>query len=213
MADWVVISSLATAGGTLVLAAATFSSVQSANRAARTAERSLLVGLRPLLLASRPQDPPEKVMWHDRHFAHVQGGQAVVEFENDVVYLAANLRNSGAGVAVLHGWSVTVGAELAQRDPDCPDGSERFHRLTRDLYIPPADTGFWQGAIRDPDDPDRPALLQAIEERERIGIDVVYGDHEGGQRSVTRLLFTPVSDDRWLCSTVRHFNLDRGQPR
>jgi hypothetical protein len=213
MADWVVISSLATAGGTLVLAAATFGSVRSANRAARTAERSLLVGLRPLLLASRPQDPPEKVMWVDRHFAHVQGGAGVVEVQDDVIYLAASLRNAGAGVAVLHGWSVIVGDELAQRDPDCPDGSERFHRLTRDLYIPPADTGFWQGAIRDVDDPDRPALLRAIADRTRIGIDVVYGDHEGGQRSVTRLVLTPVADDRWLCSTSRHFNLDRDQPR
>ena len=37
MADWVTISSLATAGGTLVLAVATFSSVRSANRSARVA--------------------------------------------------------------------------------------------------------------------------------------------------------------------------------
>ena len=40
--DWVTISALATAGGTLVLALATFASVRSANRAARVAERSLL---------------------------------------------------------------------------------------------------------------------------------------------------------------------------
>ncbi len=45
MADWVTISSLATAGGTLVLAVATFGSVKSANRAARIAELSLLSGL------------------------------------------------------------------------------------------------------------------------------------------------------------------------
>jgi len=38
MADWVTISSLATAGGTLVLAAGTFASVRSANRASRVAE-------------------------------------------------------------------------------------------------------------------------------------------------------------------------------
>ena len=24
---------------------------------------------------------------------------------------------------------------------------------TRDMYIPPGDVGFWQGALRDPDDP------------------------------------------------------------
>ena len=39
--DWVTIASLATAGGTLVLAVATFSSVRSGNRTARAAERSL----------------------------------------------------------------------------------------------------------------------------------------------------------------------------
>jgi hypothetical protein len=61
MADWVTISSLATAGGTLVLAGATFAAVRSANRSARVAERSMLAGLRPLLMPSRLQDPPQKV--------------------------------------------------------------------------------------------------------------------------------------------------------
>lgn len=64
MADWATISALATAGGTLVLAGATFASVRSANRAARVAERSLLVGLRPLLIPSRFDDPPQKMMFH-----------------------------------------------------------------------------------------------------------------------------------------------------
>ena len=53
MADWVTISSLATAGGTLVLAMATFASVRSANQSARVAERSLLVG-GTLEIDSRP---------------------------------------------------------------------------------------------------------------------------------------------------------------
>jgi hypothetical protein len=64
--DWVVTSSLATAGGTLVLAVATFASVRSANKAARTAERALLAGTRPLLISSRMQDPPETVLFVDR---------------------------------------------------------------------------------------------------------------------------------------------------
>ena len=61
MADWVTISSLATAGGTLVLAVATFSSVKSANRSARVAERSLLAGQRPLLIPSKEDDPTEHI--------------------------------------------------------------------------------------------------------------------------------------------------------
>jgi hypothetical protein len=59
--DWTTVSALATGGGTLVLAVATFASVRSANRAARTAERSLMAGLRPLLVPSRLDDSQQKV--------------------------------------------------------------------------------------------------------------------------------------------------------
>ena len=78
MADWVTISSLATAGGTLVLAAATFASVRSANRSARVAERALQVGLRPLLTPSKLEDPLIKVLWVDGHHARIEGGRAAV---------------------------------------------------------------------------------------------------------------------------------------
>ena len=65
------VSSLATAGTTLVLAFATFSSVRSANRAARAAERSLLAGLLPMLIPSRPDDPPQKVGFSDERWFSV----------------------------------------------------------------------------------------------------------------------------------------------
>ena len=79
MADWVTISSLATAGGTLVLAIATFASVRSSHRAARIAEQALLLGQRPLLMPSRLDDPPEKIMWVDEHWARLEGGRAAAE--------------------------------------------------------------------------------------------------------------------------------------
>src|ERR1700730_11155193 len=104
MADWVTISALATAGGTLVLAVATFSSVRSANRAARAAERSLLAGLGPVLLPSRLPDPPQKVSFADEHWVKVDGGHASFEVSAQAIYLVINLRNAGAGLAVLHGW-------------------------------------------------------------------------------------------------------------
>lgn len=69
--DWVSISSIATAGATLVLALATFASVRSANRAARAAETSLLAGLRPVLMPSRPEDAPLKVGFIDDKWFHV----------------------------------------------------------------------------------------------------------------------------------------------
>ena len=73
MADWVTISSLATAGGTLVLAVATFSSVRSANRSARVAERSMLVGMRPVLIPSREDDPAERLRFGDEQILTVPG--------------------------------------------------------------------------------------------------------------------------------------------
>ena len=67
MTDWVTISSLATAGTTVILAAATLKSVRSASRAAAAAERAVLVGLRPVLLPSRLPDPNERVFWAADH--------------------------------------------------------------------------------------------------------------------------------------------------
>ena len=127
MADWPTIASLATAGGTLVLAGATFAAVRSANRAARTSERSLMAGLRPLLLPARLQDPPQKVMWADQHFAHVPGGKAVAEVIDGVIYLAGAVRNAGRawrcctpGTASPAGKPVLI-SNRHQRRPLTPD--------------------------------------------------------------------------------------------
>ena len=79
MADWVTISSLATAGGTLVLAVATFSSVRSANRSARVAERSLTAGVLPVLIPSREEDPPERLRFGDEQMLTVPGQGGSVE--------------------------------------------------------------------------------------------------------------------------------------
>src|SRR6476469_10891891 len=78
VADWVTISSLATAGGTLVLALATFASVRSANRSARIAEESLLASVRPLLMPSRADDAPLTVGFADNHWVKVPGGSGTI---------------------------------------------------------------------------------------------------------------------------------------
>src|SRR6478672_1862072 len=70
MADWATIASVGTAAGTMVLGVATFASVRSAQRAARVAERSLLVGLRPVLMPSRASDPIEPAIWGDGVLDH-----------------------------------------------------------------------------------------------------------------------------------------------
>ena len=98
MADTSTIASLATAGGTLILAVATFSSTRSANRAARISEQALKVGLRPVLFNARPQDPPQKVGFVDDHWVHLRDGLAAAQVIAEKVYLAIPLRNVASGL-------------------------------------------------------------------------------------------------------------------
>ncbi len=208
--DWANISSLATGGGTLVLAVATFAAVRSANRAARAAERSLLVGLRPLLVPSRLDDSQQKVFFGDGWHAMLPGGAAVAREENGVVYLATSLRNAGSGIGVLHGWLFHAGD---YRDDEHCDLAKFTHQA-RDLYISSGDIGFWQGALRDPEHPGFDAARKAISAREPLTIDLLYGDYEGGQRVVSRFLLRPGREERpWLLSVTRHWNIDRPDPR
>jgi hypothetical protein len=211
VADWQTISSLATAGGTLVLALATFSAVRSSNRTARIAEQALLTGLRPLLVPSRTDDPAHKALWSDQHVARVEGGRAVVETAGEVIYLAMGLRNVGSGLALLHGWYPRAGAsfgDVAHAEP--PD----FRRLTIDLYVPAGGTGFWESAVRLPDDPVRAGLEKCIAERGPFTIELLYGDEVGGQRRISRLTVMPSSsDDTWYCQGGRHWNVDLPDPR
>jgi hypothetical protein len=209
--DWVAVASIATAGATLVLAFATFASVRSANRAARAAERSLLAGLRPVLIPSRPEDPPQKVGFSDDKWFHVPGNGAIAEVGDQAIYLAIAVRNVGSGIAVLHGWYLRPEAPTMSTLEHAP--LEDFRRLTRDLYIAPGEIGFWQGTFRDPAEPGFAIARAAIEEPRRIAIEVLYGDHELGQREITLFALTPRPDDKWITSVARHWNVDRPDPR
>src|SRR5450755_717825 len=217
MADWVTISSLATAGGTLVLAVATFSSVKSGSRSARIAERSLLAGLRPLLIPSREDDPVEYVRFGDGQVLNVPGhGGAVLQSEENI-YMAIALRNGGSGLAVLHAWRAepreTVQTGLGAPDPDS------FQRQQLDLYIPAGDTGFWQGRLRDPSTPNFERVRDALSDGIPLQVDLVYGDHEGGNRTITRFLLAPWSDvdgesaEGKRVSVLRYWYPDRDDPR
>lgn len=212
MTDWVTTgATLATAGGTLVLAIATFSSVRSGNRAARAAERSLLANIQPVLIPSREDDPVERVMFGGGHRVTLGGHAAVIEEHEGALYMAIGIRNAGSGLAVLHGWSAEV-YELgtAQERPD-PEG---FRRQQRDLYIPAGDYGFWQGAIRDPEDASYESLKEAMESGSRLTIDLLYGDHEGGQRTIARFGVTlNEQGDGRTATVVRYWNIDRADPR
>jgi hypothetical protein len=210
MANWVMISAITTGGGTLVLAGATFASVRSANRASRAAEQSLLSGLRPLLMTSRSQDPVLKVGFADNHFVELPGGSATAEATDSAVYLTMSVRNVGNGIAILHGWRVELSRDLSGMTR--PDVSE-FHRLTRDLYVAVGDVSFWQGAYRDPADPEFTEVSDRIVKRERLLLDILYGDHQGGQRVVSRFSLIPRDDGGWFATVVRHWNIDQPDPR
>ena len=232
--DWATIASLATAAGTLVLAVSTFASVKSANRAARAAERSLLAGQRPLLMPSRLQDADQKILFGDGRWIHAPGGGGAAEiavggeigdlsargqFGRDadgvaagpdcVVYLALSLRNAGTGIAVVHGWRFSPRPLMQDSEPPSPD----WRRQTRDLYIPAGDLGFWQAAFRDPADPQYEDARKVVEARQPVTIDLLYGDHEGGQRMESRFNLLPGGEGRWLASASRHHNVDRPDPR
>ncbi len=216
MADVSTIASLATAGGTLILAIATFSSTRSANRAVSLSERALMVGLRPVLFNARPQDPPQKVGFVDEHWLRLRDGLGAAQLSDDKLYLAIPLRNVASGLAVLHGWHIWMGRVTGDTPPPALD---EFRPLMRDLYVPAGDISFWQAAVRDREDPLYEPLRQSIESRSGMSIEILYGDHEGGQRTITRFFLGPrshASDDEpwlWTCATARHWNLDRADPR
>ncbi len=217
-------ASWGTAVGTLVLAVATFASVRSANRAGRNAERALQVGLRPVLFESRPHETIQNVRWGDGHWAALSPGRAVLEEQNGVIYMAMSLQNVGAGIAVLLGWRVDTFEILSPRAsfeemrtsavlvrPDLAS----FRPQTQDQFSPPGDVSYWGAAIRTEDDPDRQQVEAVFAGPNPLVIDLLYGDHEGGQRTISRFSITryPGNSDEWFCSVGQHWYLDRDDPR
>jgi hypothetical protein len=224
--EWATVADLATALGTLILAVATFASVRSSNLMAKVAQQQFLVDLRPVLTTSRHQDPPLKVNFGDLKWVRIPGGGAAGEVSpgdgsqgaaTPVVYLAVALRNAGNGIAVLHGWRFFPGA---QRDVEHAPLAD-FQRQNRDLYITVGEVGFWQGAFRDTEAPGYQDARHAIENHEPWTVELLYADHEGGQRAVSRFLLLPVDhvgqDEEtgpgWFASASRHWTIDRAGPR
>ncbi|MFD9125507.1 hypothetical protein [Kitasatospora sp. NPDC059571] len=215
MTDWATISSLATAGGTLVLAVATFAAVRSSNRSARTAdrvariaERSLLSGQRPLLVTSRLQDSEQTARFVEGNIVTIPGGGAVVEATDRIVLMAVSLRNVGTGLAVLQGWHVSPGEGAERTHPPL----EEFTTHVRDIFVAPGDHGFWQGAYRDPTAEQFRVLTSAIRAGTTLMLYVLYSDYEGGQRMLSQFALR-FDEGTWTPAVARHFNLDRPEPR
>lgn len=145
----------------------------------------------------------------------LRDGLAAVQQADDNIYLAIPVRNVASGLAVLHGWHLWPERAMGNTPAPAPDD---FRRLQRDLYVPAGDVSFWQAALRDSNDPLYGPMYEAVRVRRAISIDILYGDHEGGQRAITRFNLGPRStaDQEpwlWICSISRHWNLDRADPR
>ena len=209
--DWTTVSDFATGIGTLVLAVATFSSVRSSNRSARVAEAALQEQRRPLLAPSRLEDARQKIMFLGGHWVGVSGGHAAAEQIDGIVYLAISLRNVGSGIAVCQGWLVRAGENTSLSVPT-HSPPEDFRLQSRDLYVPAGDIGMWQGALRNPDDPVRAQVVDAIEAGELITVELLYSDQVGRQRTISRFGLIPANDIR-LASLTRHWYLDWQGPR
>jgi hypothetical protein len=186
--------------------------VRSANRAARIAEQSLLASLRPLLIPSKLEDPAQKVGFMDDKRLVVGGGGAAVDVSDDAIYLAISLRNAGSGIAVLHGWRFHPELLVGQGRGEHPPLDE-FTAFTRDLYVPVGDIGFWQGSFRDPRSEEFGAARRALEARQSVMVDILYGDFEGGQRVISRFTMQPRQESGWSAAVGRHWNVDRADPR
>jgi len=140
-----------------------------------------------------------------------------VQQDNGVTYLAIPLRNVGAGIAQLRGYRLDpevaqvvaedpLGPARHRRGDTAPDPST-FAEQQRDLYVASGDAGFWQSALRDPATDLYRAMTDAIRTNGRITIDLLYGDHEGGQPTITRFVLLPSEQHRWRCDVTRHWSL------
>jgi hypothetical protein len=216
MTAWATLADIGTAAGTLVLAGATFIAVRASARSTRIAERALLAGQRPVLVPAGLEDPAENVQFADGRVFPVGNGQALVAQDAGVVYLAIPLRNVGAGLAVLRGYHIVgeSGRQVTQdpRGParhlrgDPPPQPRAFSPQQRDLLISTRRAGFWQAALREPKTRLHEEVMQAIGTRGRVTVDVLYGDHEGSQPSITRFVLLPEADS-WRCDATRYWSL------
>ena len=87
--------------------------------------------------------------------------------------------------------------------------------IRSDRSVPgrPRPAGVGRLAIRDASDPDHGWLQEHVTGRTLFLVELLYSDHEGGQRAIGLFSLAPGEEHHWLCSMVRHWNLDRPNPR
>src|SRR5258707_952345 len=138
-------SSVATMARALVINSATQMRASNEKNTKRIVMRARFCATKSITPSAKTMPPTSA-----RLAVRVPGGRAVAEVAGEATSLAIALRNVGSGLAVLDRWDFypeRQTGEVSYRDPS------GFHRLTRDIYVPAGDMGFWQGAFREPSDP------------------------------------------------------------
>ncbi|HEY2259190.1 MAG TPA: hypothetical protein VGH45_05730, partial [Solirubrobacteraceae bacterium] len=76
------------------------------------------------------------------------------------------------------------------------------------------ETGYWQGALRDPGEPVFEEVRRAAVTQGLLQVDLLYGDHEGGQRTIVRFVVSPWPDvDGERAFVIKYWNVDEDDPR
>jgi hypothetical protein len=148
-------------------------------------------------------------------------GDALLRHENGVIYLALELRNAGAGVAHLVAYRLEpeLGHTVTQdprglarhRRGDPPPDPTTFTEQQRDLYIAAGELGHWQAALRDPATELYTAMGEAVTSLGRVTIDLLYGDIEDGQLTITRFVVLPGEQNKWRCDVTHHWRAVDGK--
>jgi hypothetical protein len=89
---------------------------------------------------------------------------------------------------------------------------EEFTSQQIDIYVAPGDVGSWLGALRDPAAESFDLVSAAIKNMQPCTLYLLYGDYEGGQRVITQFTVRPAGEN-WVTAAIRHFNVDRPDPR
>ena len=168
-----------------------------------------------MLTTPRRGDPPVEVQFADGRIFETGRGDALLRREDGVIYLAFQLRNGGAGVAHLMAYRLEPEpAQLVTGDPrglarhrrgDPPPDPALFTEQQRDLYIAAGEFGHWQAALRDPTSELYTAMGEAIASLGRVTVDLLYGDIEDGQPTVTRFVLLPSERDKWRCDVTHYW--------
>ena len=68
--------------------------------------------------------------------------------------------------------------------------------------------------MRDHAEPGYDDVMTGLRENRNLWIDVLYGDSDGGQRSIVRMLLATAPEGAGYRATVlRYWNVDRADPR